>query len=278
MTPKITTYNSEGFRREYFNSKSELDRLFEKSITDFFCLRIEDLMSGVLKPILPSREESHTVIVVTEGAYRTKIDFREYAIQADRIVIIPAGAVFSVDEIVWDVKGYVVHFHLNVLIGLFGNRLLISEFEFLNPGTYPVIHLGGSSKSAILNLLERLVSEFKGMHKPNSNIIHSYLYALLTELKLLLGQGRSESPSASHRTTSQFRALAHQRVKDNLKVADFAKLLHISPNHLNKSVKSITSKSATALLEEIKLIEIKYLLYQSHLTISEISYAMGYSD
>nr|WP_252732479.1 helix-turn-helix transcriptional regulator [Cellulophaga baltica] len=54
--------------------------------------------------------------------------------------------------------------------------------------------------------------------------------------------------------------------------------MNISPNHLNKSVRVNTSKSATEIIDEIKLIEIKYLLYQSNLSISEISYEMGYLD
>nr|WP_247656586.1 helix-turn-helix domain-containing protein [Maribacter sp. MMG018] len=54
--------------------------------------------------------------------------------------------------------------------------------------------------------------------------------------------------------------------------------MNISPNHLNKSIKISTLKSASEILDEIKLIEIKYLLYQSTLSISEISYEMGYLD
>ena len=278
MRAKIKTYNSEDFRQEYFNNDSELNRLFEKSIADFFCLRIEDLISGVLKPIAPSREESHTLIFVTYSSYKTEIDFKGYEIRANQILTIQAGAVFSVDEIIGNVRGYVCHFHPNTLIGLFGNRSLISEFEFLNTGNYPVIDLKESARIAVVNLFERMVSEFKSEGHPNSSIIHSYLYALLTELKILYGKEYISSLSASYRLLSKLRMLAHQKVKENLKVADFASIMNVSPNHLNKAVKSITSKKASEIIDEIKLIEIKYLLYQSNLSISEISYQMGYLD
>lgn len=66
--------------------------------------------------------------------------------------------------------------------------------------------------------------------------------------------------------------------RKNLKVADFAKMMNVSPNHLNKSVKTITAKSVSQLIDDVKLIEIKYLLYQSNLSIREISYEMGYLD
>ncbi|MGB3467215.1 MAG: helix-turn-helix transcriptional regulator [Cyclobacteriaceae bacterium] len=278
MGTNIKTYNSEGFRKEYFNKNPALDQLFKKSIEDFFCLRIEDLITGVLKPIQPSREESHTLIYVTDGSYKTKIGFKEYTIKPQNILVLQAGTVFSVEQISTDVKGFTCHFHPDILIGKFGNRALISEFEFLNTGNHPIIHVKHSAEAALRNICQRLMAEFRGDETPNPDIIHSYLYALLAELKVLYRQHHSAGQGAAYKITTEFRLLVHQKVKENLKVADFAKLMNISPNHLNKSVKAITAKSASEIIDDIKLIEIKYLLYQSHLSISEISYEMSYLD
>ncbi|BFP40054.1 helix-turn-helix transcriptional regulator [Flavobacteriaceae bacterium GF1] len=278
MKSKIKTYNSEDFRNEYLNASPELEQLFKKSLEDFFCFRIEDISERVRKPISPSREESHTIIFVTEGTYTTKIGFKEYTVKPDQIVIYQAGAVFSTEQINTKVNGFTCHFHPDILIGQFGNHTLLTDFEFLHVGNHPIINVTQDAKPAILNVLERLCAEFKSDDRPNPTIVHSYLYTLLAELKLLFGTNSSVNRSASFQITSQFRKLAHQNVKKNLKVADFAEMMNISPNHLNKSVKSITSKSASKINDEIKLIEIKFLLYQSGLSISEISYEMGYLD
>ncbi len=278
MSSEIKTYDSESFRKEYFNASPTLDRLFKKSVEDFFCLRIEDVSDGVLKPILPSREVSHTLIFVTEGDYKTKIGFREYHVKTDDIVIYQAGAVFSTEEISKNVKGFTCHFHPNILVGKFGNRSLVTNFQFLNNGNHPIIEVKQKSKTAILNVYKRLALEFKSDLKPNPDIVHSYLYALLTELNILYGSENTNRQNTPFQITSHFRILANENVKKNLKVADFAKIMSISPNHLNKSVKTVTSKPASKIIDEIKLIEIKYLLYQSNLSISEISYEMGYLD
>ena len=278
MKTEIKTYNSKDFRKEYFNASPQLNKHFENSIDDFFCLKIEELIERVFKPIPPSREECHTLIFVTEGAYRTKIGFKEYTITPNNILVIQAGAVFSTEDISKNVKGYTCHFHTDILVREFGNRSLVSDFHFLNNGNYPIIQINQDSKHAILNVFQRLVTEFKSDEKPNPDIVHAYLYTLLTELKILYGIKNLNSQNASYHITTQFRILANKKAKDNLKVADFAKLMNISPNHLNKSVRTTTSKSASKIIEEIKLIEIKYLLYQSNLSISEISYEMGYLD
>ncbi|MEM1336311.1 MAG: AraC family transcriptional regulator [Bacteroidota bacterium] len=277
MKSKIKTYNSEDFRKEYFNASPELEKLFTRSLEDFFCLRIEDISERVFKPILPSREKSHTIIFITEGTYKTKIGFKEYTVTPDQIVIYQAGAVFSTEQINTSVRGFTCHFHPDILIGKFGNHTLLTDFEFLVVGNHPVIDVR-RGKSALLNLFKRLCSEFKADGRPNQAIVHSYLYALMAELQLLFGQNNLLNQSASFQITAQFRKLAHKYVKKNLKVADFARMMNISPNHLNKSVKSSTSKSASEINDEIKLIEIKFLLYQSGLSISEIAYEMGYFD
>jgi AraC family transcriptional activator of pobA len=278
VKPVIKKYNSEYFRKDFFNYNPELNELFKKSIIDFFCLRIEDLTEGVLKPIRPSKEESHTLIFVTEGSYKTKIGFKKHTITPNKIVVLQAGTVFSVAKTLKNVKGFICHFHPDILIGKFGNLELISEFDFLNIGTYPIINVAEELNPSILNVFKRLVIEFKNDNTPNPNIIHAYLYALLTELKIVLGESQFVNQNASYKITSQYRVLVHKNIMKNLKVSDFAKMMNISPNHLNKSVKEITTKSASEIISEAKLIEIKYLLYQSSLSISEISYEMGYLD
>jgi len=47
---------------------------------------------------------------------------------------------------------------------------------------------------------------------------------------------------------------------------------------LTKSVKAVTGKSPTQWIDELIVLEAKVLLYQSHLTISEISYELGIED
>ncbi len=156
--------------------------------------------------------------------------------------------------------------------------LVNSDYEFLYVGNKPIIDVRQESKYAIQNIFERLCREFESAEEPNPMIVHSYLYTLLAELKILFAQNSRVSQSASFQITSRFRKLAHESVKSNLKVADYAAMMNISPNHLNKSVKRVTSKSASDIHDEIKLIEIKFLLYQSGLSISEISHEMGYLD
>ena len=55
-------------------------------------------------------------------------------------------------------------------------------------------------------------------------------------------------------------------------------MLNVTPNHLNKSIKSVTGKSPTKWIDETILLEAKYLLYQTNLTINEIAMQVGHYD
>jgi AraC-like DNA-binding protein len=76
----------------------------------------------------------------------------------------------------------------------------------------------------------------------------------------------------------QFQSLVHTHFKTQHRVADYAAMLHVSPNHLNKSVKAATGKSPSRWIDEAIVLEAKVLLYQSHHTISDVATEIGLQD
>jgi AraC family transcriptional regulator, transcriptional activator of pobA len=55
-------------------------------------------------------------------------------------------------------------------------------------------------------------------------------------------------------------------------------MLNITPNHLNKLVKTITGKSPTKWIDDTLVLEAKVLLYQTSLTINEVASEIGIYD
>ena len=52
----------------------------------------------------------------------------------------------------------------------------------------------------------------------------------------------------------------------------------VTPNHLNKCVKTVTGQSAHDLLSEMILLEAKVMLKQTNLSISEIAFQVGRNE
>ena len=69
----------------------------------------------------------------------------------------------------------------------------------------------------------------------------------------------------------------HQKI--NLRSAsDFANQLNVHVNHLNRAVKETTQKTTTQIISERILQESKILLRHSAWSVSEIAYALGFTE
>jgi AraC-like DNA-binding protein len=73
--------------------------------------------------------------------------------------------------------------------------------------------------------------------------------------------------------------IENTRQKVNLRSAsDFSAQLGVHVNHLNRAVKETTEKTTTELIAERLLQESKVLLKHSAWNISEIAYALGFTE
>jgi AraC-like DNA-binding protein len=76
----------------------------------------------------------------------------------------------------------------------------------------------------------------------------------------------------------RFRKLITSHVQDIHTTQDYAKLLNVSPNHLNKCVKSTIGKTASDLINEALLMEAKALLSMSQYSVAEVAFTLGFED
>ena len=60
--------------------------------------------------------------------------------------------------------------------------------------------------------------------------------------------------------------------------SDFARHLNLHVNHLNRAVKETTEKTTSQIIAERILRESKILLKHSSWNVSEIAYALGFSE
>ena len=162
------------------------------------------------------------------------------------------------------------------MIKKFINLHLINEFEFLRSVSNPVIELSKKTVVNLTQLFNRIVEE--NQKGNNEDLIQSYLFTILLEIKQHYQTKTSKNISPTIYLTDSFRELIAANYKTNQSVSDYARILNVTPNHLTKSIKAATGKSPTQWIDELIVLEAKVLLYQSRLTISEISFELGIED
>lgn len=277
MTNKIKTYQTAEFREKYLAKHPAVYALFKPNYERFFCVKIEDVKNHTKLPVVPSKEICHSLIFITEGTYQHKIGFNEIVAQKGELICTPAGQIFSIDQVPENVSGFTCHFHPDILIGKFGNNELLTHFDFLKVWGNPHIKLSKQNSQFVLHLFDRIHVEYSANGIKNLELIQAYLFALIVEINNSYVVPATETFSSAVSITNKFKeALFLSRAQK--RVSAYAYELNITPNHLNKTVKSVTGKSPAKWIAETIVLEAKYLLYQTELTIGEIAIELGHFD
>ncbi|WP_018618629.1 helix-turn-helix domain-containing protein [Spirosoma luteum] len=248
----------------------------------FHINRIETVRQSLQFPMPPHRKTVVDFILVTHGSMVRRKGLTSYTVPANTFFLLPAHQI-SFDE--WmseDIRGYYCHFDTNLLTRRWQKQDLENEFSFLSFVGNPLVSIDTEKLKNIIPLLARLEAEYQRECNPTIDIFRIYLLALFFELKQTTPATASTTPdqadTAAQRLTQQYKNALSEFVYEKQNVADYAELLHISPNHLNKCVRTITGQSARDLLDEMILLEAKVLLSQTTLSISEIAYRIRRQD
>lgn len=255
----------------------ELGALFHGDISQYFIVRTEEMYRHVKQAVPASRSTTHICLYTTQGIARMKIGSERYEIGKDEMLFVPAGQVFSFGT-GEENKGFLFVFHRDLFISKLMQSDPFQEFGFLKVWGNPHIRLDKSQAERVLHLLHRLFEDYIENGLKNTGIIRSYLAALLHEVNLNQAAAVPRRSSAPGDLANRFRELLHAHVVTRKQVTDYASLLNVTPNHLNKVVKSVTGKSPTRWIDEALVSEAKILLLQSRLSVQEIAQAIGFED
>ncbi len=167
----------------------------------------------------------------------------------------------------------------------FGN---INQYEIFQPRGNHVFELTDNQVKSILEIFNKMEQEFQADYKYKYDVIKNLVFELIHYgLKLKPNTvGEKQPLNASQRISAMFLELLERQFpiednhpKINLRSAsDFAAQLNVHVNHLNRAIKETTQKTTTQLISERILQESKILLRHSKWNVSEIAYALGFTE
>ncbi|WP_421830448.1 helix-turn-helix domain-containing protein [Larkinella sp.] len=273
---EIKLYDAPEFTAKFMPSE-ELNAILKADRSKFFVVRVEEMYRHVHRPVPPSRSTIYSCLYLTEGAASMKIGSELYTIHSQELLIVPAGQVFSFQEN--DVnKGYLCGFHGDFLVGKWLKNNLLKEFDFLQIWGNPLIKPDEQSAQFIESLYGRLLIDYSQNGLQNTGILQAYLFALLCEVNRVYQSVLPPDPIAAVTLTNRFRELVFSFFRTKQRVSEYAALLNITSNHLNKTVRTVSGKSPTKWIDEAILLEAKVLLSQTGLSINEVATQVGLDD
>lgn len=261
------------------NEHLEWESVFKKHHSQLFHInRIEDYRPFIKLAAAPFRHTVHDFFFLTKGTSKRSKGLDNYEFEKNTFFFVPANQITAHEYISEDATGYFCYFNPEIFNNKFSQKDVLNEFPFLEFTGHPIVHVPDNDMVvAIVNILERLLSEYGNKHI-SSNLFSSYLLALFFEIKRYAKTDEKIKEDAATRIAQQYKNLLIRHIYEKNRISEYADMLSISVNHLNKCVKTATNKSAQELLFEMLMLEAKALLKQTHLTINEIAWKIGKED
>lgn len=231
------------------------------------------------KPDSPHRHNFFTILIICNAQGKHVIDFNDYPLQDEQMFFISPGQVHQVIEEVPS-EGYSIVFSNQFLIQ---NNIPVSFIQDLNLfqsfGESPPLQLNTEELQNVLTYAD----EMHELHLSSAAFKYEAIGALL---KLILIKCNNvcalptpiQSLGTKNGVLSQFKNLIDAHYKSWHSTNQYASELNISPDYLNKLIKSQTGKTAKEHIQSRIIIGAKRLLYFTELSNKEIGFELGFSE
>jgi AraC family transcriptional activator of pobA len=244
----------------------------------FHINKMEDYVrfSGLKElPLPPHRKEVFDFIFLTSGNVTRSKGLDRYEFSANNFFFLPALQVTDMKSVSAETTGYYCHFNSEIFYKKLFQKELLQQFSFLHFTGNPIVAIDEKSKYFVMRLLHRLEEEYRSDENCNTDFVASLLLTLFFEINRFVQPVKSTTDNAALRIANEYKKLLQQKIFEKQKVSSYADMLAVSPEHLNRCVKSAFGKTASHYLDEMLLLEAKVLLKQSALNVSEIAYKIG---
>jgi len=174
----------------------------------------------------------------------------------------------------------ILAFQEDFLNDFFADKLFTFRLLYFYQLDYPLImEIDENYFGKYSDQLTEIKTELIATKGDSVHIIRSLLYYLLQKLNRQYAQANDLSiESSTDNYAFEFKRLLEVHIKEKQRVSDYSDLLNISRITLNKAVKKQFNVTATNLLKQRLIFEIKNLLIHSNRTIQEIAYELNFSE
>lgn len=135
------------------------------------------------------------------------------------------------------------------------------------------------SQAAITSHIEKIEGELAAQAPALDQALTAYSLLVSTWMaRELARQEGAISRESAHRLVEMFAAKLEENFRSGIGVADYAKLLQVTPTHLSRVCREASGRPALALLTERTMYEARRLLQETDLPAREVAQQLGFSS
>lgn len=227
----------------------------------------------------PHRHDFFTVLFTKSAKGKHIIDFCEYVLAEKQVFFVSPGQVHQVIEEEKS-EGYSIVFSADFLAS---NNIPVSFINDLNLfrdyGETPQLEPSAEQMQQLTRYCEELLGFYNSEMAFQQRAIASVLELfLITCNNICAIPENTQQAEAGNTTLKEFKRLVDAHFQVEHGTAFYANELHITPDHLNRTVKSLIGKTAKEYIQSRITIAAKRMLIFTELSNKEIGYELGFSE
>lgn len=228
----------------------------------------------------PHRHNYYTVLVINKAKGEHRIDFNTYTMGRQQIFFVAPGQVHQVIEEEQSV-GYVMTFSNQFLLeSLIPLSFIESLNLFNNYGQNPPLLPSAAQFAVIEEYSHQIYKLFHSEATMKLLSIGAFLKLLLIECNNICAINPIESDidASGDNLIRTFKKEVEEHYKKEHSTTFYANQLHISPDHLNRTIKARIGKTAKDYIQARITTEAKRLLFFTDLSNKEIGFELGFNE
>ncbi len=240
---------------------------------------IYDRLNGITD--IPHKHDYYTIILVEKATGTHSIDFKEFEIKDHSIHFVYPGQVHKVYNPTRPI-GWVMNFSEEFLLRNNITQNLINQVYLYNTyGDSPPLKLKHEEFIRFKNIINQFnyYSENQSVYKMDA--IGAILKLFFIQISSLCSVQKNENLASStsiNNLMTRFKSLIEKNFSHLHKVSEYANLMSVSSDYLNKYIKSHSHKSAKEFIQERLIVEAKRLLHFTEESNKELAYKLGFEE
>ena len=228
----------------------------------------------------PHRHDFYTVLFIKKGTGFHNIDFNSYELTKNQVYFIGPGQVHQLVE-KEKTHGYSMVFSEQFLVlNQIASDFILDINLFQNFGDAPPLLPHSQALAQLDDYAQQMLQQFLSTNTYRFEAIGAWLKLFLIQCHSLcsLHSLDTQTQESGGNLLRSFKKLLNERHQEWHKTSSYAEQLHISPDYLNKVVKSLSGKTAKEHLQSRITTAAKRLLYFTPLSNKEIAYELGFLE
>lgn len=251
-----------------------------KNNANFEIVKIQDFFSRTNKKILEQdfRLNFWTMLYITSGQSFHSIDFKEYKIKKNDLIILEKNKIHSF-RVNNSLEGYLVNINEPFFIESYSlyNYDLLSFFEA--PFEKPIVEINTSENSTNKILIDLIYREYcTGKFEEKENLIKSLFQSFINSLRYENDENLNHFSISTYKTYYKYRSLVEQNYTFIKDVDTYSSIMGLSKKTINNACRECADISAKHLIINRIIVETKRLLLKDELKNYEIATKLGFYE